>query len=191
MVSRSNAVRALLELIREMADERGRAWGWKGEVARELGIHESLVGKLETGERTGVSLETVERVARRSSRYRSKIEGTPPVVPQPDRGGQVTETRDPRRDAADAGHWLNLALDAYRLEGARRDAVIAMLEAASPPLRPQHVRSLVEMWLRLENLESRKAPAADPDTLGPSASKHGEARGGRRLTGAKPPKGLK
>lgn len=191
MVSRTRAVKALLELIREMATEREHAWGWKGEVARELGIHESLVGKLETGERTGVSLDTVEKIAQRSKRYRAKLEGIEPVVapPAPAHAAQVTETREPRKDAADAGHWLKLTLDAWRFEGARREDVIKMLEAAAPPLQPQTVRTLVDMWLRLESLESRKAPAAKPDAT--PAGKSTEARGGRALRGAKPAKRLK
>lgn len=190
MVSRTRAVKALLELIREMATEREHAWGWKGEVARELGIHESLVGKLETGERTGVSLDTVEKIAQRSARYRKKLDAAAPVAPPapaPDRAEQVTETRAPRRDAADASHWLKHTLDAWSFEGRRREAVIEVLEAAAPPLQPQTVRALVDMWLRLEKLE---AAAAKPDASS-AAGKHSEARGGRRLAAAKPAKRLK
>lgn len=190
MVSRDRAVKALLELIEEMATERQRRWGWKGEVASELGIHASAVGKLVNGDRDGISLQTIEKVAKRSARYRAKIktEETPVAPPAPAAPEQVTETRSPRRDSADKSHWLKLALDAWGFEGARREAVIRQLEATAPPLQPQTVRVLVDLWLRLEKFE---AAAAQPDAPSPAAGKHGEARGGRLLQGAKPAKRLK
>lgn len=188
MVSRDRAVKALLELIDEMAGERQKRWGWKNEVAAELGIHPSAVGKLVNGDRDGIALSTIEKISRKSARYRDKIKGEEPAPTPPALAGEhVTETRAPRRDAADPAHWLKLALDAWGFEGRRRDAVIGVLEAASPPLQLPTVRTLVDMWLRLEKLE---APALKPDSAA-SAGKHGEARGGRRLAPAKPAKRLK
>jgi predicted transcriptional regulator len=188
MVSRDRAVKALLELIEEMAAERQHRWGWKNEVAAELGIHASAVGKLVNGDRDGISLPTIEKIQKRSRRYADKLDAVAPSnVAAPAHAEQVTETRAPRKDSADQAHWLKLALDAWGFEGKRREAVVAMLEAAGPPLQLPTVRTLVDLWRRLEKSEAAATNADAPSAVG----KHGEARGGRRLAPAKPAKRLK
>lgn len=196
MVSRTRGIELLTELILEMAEERKRAWGYKGEIAAELGIPESTVGRLERGTR-GVSAETIEDVAKQSARFRIKLRGAEPtpVAAAPEAAvvapviEQASETRDPQRDAADPRHWLKHQLDASDLRGQRRDAVISELKtaAATAPLQPSMVGTLVKLWLRLEKAE---AAAANPNATS-AIGKHSEARGGRRLAAAKPAKRLK
>lgn len=58
-----------MALINEMLAERNHVWGSKREVAQELGLDPGLMGKLLRGDRAGVSIQTLERIARNHPRF--------------------------------------------------------------------------------------------------------------------------
>ena len=60
LVATDRASKRYLALIEQLADESGRAWGWKSKVAKRLGVTQPFVSLVINGDR-GVGREAIEK----------------------------------------------------------------------------------------------------------------------------------
>ncbi len=130
VTQRTEEIDLLLGLLRARGEELGHRWGWKTQVAQELGLDQATLGKLLRGERGGVSLQTIDAIRKRSERFRKALDGAAAVA-------KATHAEAPAsRPQARAGLTIEEALgalDDINATDEERLRVFSVLTKQPPP----------------------------------------------------------